>query len=93
MAVGYRWVQTGLQLHLGYWDEFFRVKEVGERIRLRGFKDWRFIKNHARSGEAGMFTFTFCGKEQKVRVYGLGAEEALSSPSATTTRLRLLPDK
>lgn len=69
------------------WDEFFRVKEVGERIRLRGFKDWRFIKNHARSGEAGMFTFTFCGKEQKVRVYGLGAEENIVHLSKAAQKL------
>ncbi|MDE7328009.1 MAG: hypothetical protein K2N63_17310, partial [Lachnospiraceae bacterium] len=57
------------------WEEFFKAREVGERIRLRGLKDWRFIRNHAQSGKVSTLKIYLGGEEQKIRIYGLGVEE------------------
>lgn len=69
------------------WEEFLRTREVRERICLRGMQDWRFIKNHARTGVCEALTLYPDGKKQKIKVYGLGAEENLLHLSKEAQKL------
>lgn len=69
------------------WESFLRTREVRERICLRGMQDWRFIKNHAASGACEAFTLYPDGKRQKIKVYGLGAEENLLHLSKEAQKL------
>lgn len=59
------------------WEDFFQSREVRERIRLRGLKDWRFLENHSRTGKSRTLILHPGEEEQKIKVYGLGAEENL----------------
>lgn len=69
------------------WEDFLGSREVRERICLRGMQDWRFLKNHARSGADEVLTLQAGGKKQKIKVYGLGAEENLLHLSKEAQKL------
>lgn len=69
------------------WEDFFRSKEVRERVCLRGMQDWRFVKNHAKSGVEETLALQVDGKKQKIRVYGLGTEENLLHLSKEAQKL------
>ncbi len=71
----------------GEWEGFFRSKEVRERVCLRGMQDWRFVKNHAKSGVEETVLLQVDGKKQKIKVYGLGAEENLLHLSKEAQKL------
>ncbi len=69
------------------WEDFFRSGEVRERICLRGMQEWRFLKNHAQSGAEESMILRMDGKKQKIKVYGLGAEENLLHLSKEAQKL------
>lgn len=80
-------VGSGGVFYRGEWEDFLGAKEVRERICLRGMQDWRFLKNHARSGREEILTLRVNGKKQNIKVYGLGAEENLLHLSKEAQRL------
>ncbi len=69
------------------WEDFFRSGEVRERICLRGMQEWRFLKNHAKSGAEETIILRMDGKKQKIKLYGLGAEENLLHLSKEAQKL------
>lgn len=71
----------------GEWEDFLGAREVSEHIYLRGMKDWRYLKNHARSGREEILTLRVNGEKQKIKVYGLGAEENLLHLSKEAQKL------
>lgn len=69
------------------WENFFQVREVKERIRLRGLNDWRFLKNHAKTGCMYPLFLQSDKEREKITVYGLGAEENLLHLSKPAQKL------
>ncbi len=70
----------------GEWENFFLVREVRERIRLRGLSDWRFLRNHDKTGKVQIL-FRPDKEEEKIMVYGLGTEENLLHLSKPARKL------
>lgn len=70
----------------GEWENFFQVREVRERIRLRGLNNWRFLRNHDRTGRVQPLVFPD-RKGEKIVVYGLGTEENILHLSKSAREL------